>query len=176
MSLINASLLFGLGLAALPVILHMIMRAKPKRLEFPALRLLKNRKVSNSRRMQLRHLLLLILRSLLIAVLVLAIARPSLPAARYGLRWWEWMILTLTAATSIAAYFWLTHRVPGPRAACDDKDRRSKLRLWCVVLGTLAALLAVGIPWGLRVRGELSAPRNEATEDVPIAAVSHPAR
>ena len=171
MSLINASLLFGLGLAALPVILHMIMRAKPKRLEFPALRLLKNRKVSNSRRMQLRHLLLLILRSLLIAVLVLAIARPSLPAARYGLRWWEWMILTLTAATSIAAYFWLTHRVPGPRAACDDKDRRSKLRLWCVVLGTLAAMMAVGIPWGLRVRAELSAPRNEATEDVPIAAV-----
>ena len=81
MSLINASLLFGMVLAALPVILHMIMRAKPKRIEFPALRLLKTRKISNSRRMQLRHLLLLMLRSLLIAVLVLAIARPSLPAA-----------------------------------------------------------------------------------------------
>ena len=60
MSLINASLLFGMGLAALPVILHMIMRSKPKRIEFPALRLLKSRKVSNSRRMQLRHLLLLL--------------------------------------------------------------------------------------------------------------------
>ena len=101
MSLINASLLFGMGLAALPVILHMIMRSKPKRIEFPALRLLKSRKVSNSRRMQLRHLLLLILRSLLIAVLVLAIARPSLPAARYGLRWWEWMILCLAVSVWI---------------------------------------------------------------------------
>lgn len=172
MSLINASLLFGLGLAALPVILHMIMRAKPKRIEFPALRLLRTRKVSNSRRMQLRHLLLLILRSLLIAVLVLAIARPSLPAARYGLRWWEWIILALTAAASIAAYFWFTHRSAIQRAASfDQKERRGRLRLWCVVLGTLAAMIAVGIPWGLRVRAELSAPRNEATEDVPVAAV-----
>ena len=116
MSLINASLLFGLGLAALPVILHMIMRAKPKRIEFPALRLLKTRKISNSRRMQLRHLLLLILRTLLIAVLVLAIARPSLPAARYGLRWWEWMIMALTAAASIAAYFWLSQSAEIRRA------------------------------------------------------------
>ena len=172
MSLINASLLFGLGLAALPVILHMIMRAKPKRIEFPALRLLKTRKVSNSRRMQLRHLLLLILRSLLIAFVVLAIARPSLPAARYGLRWWEWMILALTAAASIAAYFWLTHRSTAQRiASFDQKERRGRLRTWCVVLGTLAAMIAVGIPWGLRVRAELSAPRNDATEDVPVAAV-----
>lgn len=172
MSLINASLLFGLGLAALPVILHMIMRAKPKRIEFPALRLLKTRKIANSRRMQLRHLLLLILRTLLIAVLVLAIARPSLPAARYGLRWWEWMILALTAAASIAVYFWLIQRAAMRRAASFDlKDRRGRLRLWCVVSGTLAAMTVVGIPWGLRVRAELSAPRNEATEDVPIAAV-----
>ena len=78
MSLINASLLFGIGLATLPVILHMIMRAKPKRIEFPALRLLKSRQTSNSRRMQLRHLLLLLLRTLLIAVLVLALPPTSL--------------------------------------------------------------------------------------------------
>ncbi len=172
MSLINASLLFGMGLAALPVILHMIMRAKPKRIEFPALRLLKTRRISNARRMQLRHLLLLILRTLLIAVLVLTIARPSLPAARYGLRWWEWMILALTAVAGIAAYYWLTHRAAMQgMATFDQKARRGRLRLWCVVLGTLAAMIAVGIPWGLRVRAELSAPRNEATENVPIAAV-----
>ena len=56
-------------------------------------------------------------------------------------------------------------------ASFDQKDRRGRLRLWCLVLGTLAAMVAVGIPWGLRVRAELSAPRNEATEDVPVAAV-----
>jgi hypothetical protein len=172
MSLINASLLFGMGLATLPVILHLIMRSKPKRIEFPALRLLKSRKVSNSRRMQLRHLLLLILRSLIIVMLVLAIARPSLPAARYGLRWWEWLILALTAAASVATYFWFTRRTALKQAASvDQRERRGKMRLWCVVLGALAAIIAVGIPWGLRVRAELASPRNEATEDVPIAAV-----
>ena len=172
MSLINASLLFGMVLAAVPVILHMIMRAKPKRIEFPALRLLKTRKISNSRRMQLRHLLLLMLRSLLIAVLVLAIARPSLPAARYGLQWWEWLILALTTAAGIVAYFWLAHRASMTHLpSFDQKERLGRVRLWCVVLGTLAAMIAVGIPWGLRVRAELSSPRNEATENVPVAAV-----
>ena len=172
MSLINASLLFGMGLAALPVILHMIMRSKPKRIEFPALRLLKSRKVSNSRRMQLRHVLLLILRTLLIVILVLAIARPSLPAARYGLRWWEWLILAATAAASVATYFWFSRRAAAKQAAAFDfKERRGKMRLWCVVGGALAAMIAVGIPWGLRVRAELASPRNEATENVPIAAV-----
>ncbi|HQZ68747.1 MAG TPA: BatA and WFA domain-containing protein, partial [Planctomycetaceae bacterium] len=172
MSLINASLLFGMGLAALPVILHLVMRAKPKRIEFPALRLLKTRKVSNARRMQLRHLLLLLLRSLLIAVLVLAIARPSLPAARYGLRWWEWLSLATVAALSAATYFWLTRQSSTPSiAAFDRKERRGRVRLWCVVLGTLAAMLAVGLPWGLRLQAELSSPRNEATENVPVAAV-----
>ncbi len=172
MSLINASLLFGMGLAALPVILHMIMRAKPKRIEFPALRLLKSRKVSNSRRMQLRHLLLLILRSLLILILVLAIARPSLPAARYGLRWWEWLILAVTAMVSCGIYFWFVRRSAARQAASFDfKERRGRTRMWCVVGGVLAAMFAVGIPWGLRVRAELASPRNEATENVPIAAV-----
>ena len=172
MSLINASVLFGLGLAALPVILHMIMRSKPKRIEFPALRLLKNRKISNSRRMQLRHFLLLLLRTLLIAVIVLAIARPSLPAARYGLRWWEWLILALTAMAGVVAYYVLTQRASIQHAASSDqKERRGRLRLWCVVFGALAAMIAVGIPWGLRVRAELATPGNEATEKVPIAAV-----
>lgn len=172
MSLINASLLFGIGLAALPVILHMMMRAKPKRIEFPALRLLKSRRTSNSRRMQVRHLLLLLLRTLLIAVLVLAIARPSLPAARYGLRWWEWLILASIGLISTLAYLSLRHRTSVRHAASFDlKERRSRLRLWSVVLGSLAAMIAVGIPWGLRVRGELATPGNEATENVPIAAV-----
>lgn len=171
MSLINASLLFGMGLAALPVILHLVMRAKPKRIEFPALRLLKMRKVANSRRMQLRHLLLLLLRSLLIMILVLAIARPSLPAARYGLRWWEWVILASVAAVSVATYFWLTRTSTQSQAAFDRKERRGRLRLWCVVLGVFAAMIAVGIPWGMRLRAELTAPRNEATENVPVAAV-----
>jgi len=172
MTLINASLLLGMVLAAVPVILHLVMRAKPKRLEFPALRLLKARRPSNARRMQLRHLLLLLLRALLIATLVLAIARPSLPAATYGLRWWEWLILAATGLVACGVYFWMNDREHRVAATAEElRQRRGRRRLWCVVAGTLAALIAVGIPWGLRVRAELLAPHNEASESVPVAAV-----
>src|SRR5262245_16101579 len=44
-------LLFGLFLVAIPVILHLLMRTKPKKLLFPALRLIQNRKRTNTRRM-----------------------------------------------------------------------------------------------------------------------------
>ncbi len=173
MTLINSTLLFGLVLASVPVILHMVMRAKPKRIEFPALRLLKTRQPSNARRMQLRHLLLLILRSLLIAVIVLAIARPSLPAARYGLRWWEWLALAIAIGGSVAAYTVLSGRTKknGTTLSVDIRERHERLRLWCVLGGLLAALFAVGVPWGLRVRAELTSPRPEATENIPVAAV-----
>jgi hypothetical protein len=172
MTLINSSLLIGMLLAAVPVILHLVMRAKPKRIEFPALRLLKARQPSNARRMQLRHLLLLLLRALLIAVVVLAIARPSLPAARYSLRWWEWMILILVTVASAGLYLAMTRTgSKWDKSSVDVRERRGKLRLWCVVGGLLAAMLAVGVPWGMRVRAELTSPRNEALENVPVAAV-----
>ena len=85
MSLLNPAILIGLGLVAIPVILHLLLRQKPKKLIFPAMRLIENRRKQNVRRMSLRHIWLLLLRMLVIGVLVLAIARPSLPAADYGL-------------------------------------------------------------------------------------------
>ena len=172
MTLINSTLIFGLVLATVPVILHMVMRAKPKRIEFPALRLLKARQPSNARRMQLRHLLLLILRSLVIAILVIAIARPSLPAARYGLRWWEWVILATAIAGSIVAYFLIARRGANRDVtSVDHRERKGRLRLWCLLGGIAATLIGVGIPWGLRVRAELLSPRPEASENIPVAAV-----
>ena len=172
MTLINSTLIFGLVLASVPVILHMVMRAKPKRIEFPALRLLKARQPSNARRMQLRHLLLLILRSLVIAILVIAIARPSLPAARYGLRWWEWAILATAIAGSTAAYFLFAARGANrDTASVEHRERKGRLRLWCLLAGIAATLIGVGIPWGLRVRAELLSPRAETSENIPVAAV-----
>lgn len=172
MTLINASMMMGLLLSAVPVVLHLIMRAKPKRIEFPALRLLRTRKPANSRKMRLRHWLLLILRSLLIAVVVVALARPSLPAARYGLRWWEWLLLSFVVGGTIAAYQLLNRNDPvGVETSAAVRDARYRRRVWCVAGGLLAALLAVGLPWGVRVRAELLAPRNDAMEDIPVAAV-----
>src|SRR5204863_6281640 len=69
---------------AIPVVLHLIMRQKPKHLVFPALRFVKERRQSNTRRLHLRHWLLLALRCAAILVPALALARPSVSSALWG--------------------------------------------------------------------------------------------
>ncbi len=78
MTFVTPALLAGGLLVAVPIVLHLIMRQKPKRLEFPALRFVAQRHETNQRRMRLRHLLLLLLRAGAIALLALALARPTL--------------------------------------------------------------------------------------------------
>lgn len=78
MTFLNTTLLAGAGLIVLPIVLHLIMRRKPKRLEFPALRFIQRRRDTSQRKLRLRHLLLLLLRAAAIALLALALARPSM--------------------------------------------------------------------------------------------------
>jgi hypothetical protein len=85
MTFIHGYLLGGLLLAGVPVLLHLIMRQKPKRLRFPAFRFLKARQRTNQRKMRLQHLLLLLLRMLVVAALCLALARPRVFSSRVGL-------------------------------------------------------------------------------------------
>lgn len=170
MTLINSPLLLGMLLAAVPVLLHMMMRARPKKIEFPALQLLRTRQSSNSRRMRIRHLLLLLLRMVVIAILVTALTRPSLPPARYGLRLWEWLALIGVVVAAYAVYRWLNTRT-SETAPHLLRERRGRLRLFSVLGGLLAAVLIVLVPWGLRVRAEVLSPRNEIAQNIPVAAV-----
>ena len=71
-------LLGGAALVAVPVVLHMMMRQKPMKREFPALRFLKARVIANRRRLRLNHLLLLAARMAALSLLALAMARPVL--------------------------------------------------------------------------------------------------
>jgi len=73
--------LAGTALVVLPIVLHLIMRRKPRHFEFPALRFVQKQHDTNQRRLQLRHLLLLALRMAVIALLALALARPSIKTA-----------------------------------------------------------------------------------------------
>ena len=172
MTLINASLIAGAIFAALPVLLHMIMKAKPKRVEFPALRLLQTRQTSNSRRMRIRHLLLLILRSLVVVLAVLALARPSLPAARYGLRWYEWCLLLAVVCAGVGVYLWRDRKLKSSIAAEHiQREKRATWKAAALIGSLLAVLIAVGIPWGLRVRSEMTAPVNALAAELPVAAV-----
>jgi hypothetical protein len=78
MTFVYPLLLGGLLLAGLPVLLHFLVRQKPKTLLFPAFRFLIQKQRSNTRNLRLRHLLLLLLRVALLLLICLALARPRL--------------------------------------------------------------------------------------------------
>ena len=85
------ALVLGLGgaLLTLPVVLHFLMQPKPKLLEFPALRFIRKRQLTNKSRMRLRHIVLLILRCLLILLMAAALAGPSVASREFG----QWVTL-----------------------------------------------------------------------------------
>jgi hypothetical protein len=72
--------LAGLGLAALPLLLHLFARREPPTVDFPAVRYLAETARAHQRRLHVQHWLLLALRTLLILLIVLAAAGPSLRA------------------------------------------------------------------------------------------------
>jgi hypothetical protein len=81
LSFLSPLLLGGATLVAAPIILHMVMRRTPVPHTFPALRFLQERAIANRRRLQVSHLLLLLLRMAAILLLALALARPVLRGA-----------------------------------------------------------------------------------------------
>jgi len=80
-SFLSPALIGGAALVVVPVVLHMIMRRKPVRREFPAIRFLRELERSNRRRLRVNNLLLLLLRMAAIACLAFAMARPTLRGA-----------------------------------------------------------------------------------------------
>jgi hypothetical protein len=83
MDFVTPVLLFGAAAAAVPVVLHLVMRQQPRHILFPALRFVQVRENANRRRMKLRHLLLLLLRVAAICLLALALARPSIKSGGF---------------------------------------------------------------------------------------------
>src|SRR5215218_252491 len=77
-SLINAGLAGGVALASVPVILHLFMKQTPKRIVFPALRLIRERHKRSRKKLRIKNWLLLLARMALLALMALALARPSL--------------------------------------------------------------------------------------------------
>ncbi|WP_169977043.1 BatA domain-containing protein [Tautonia rosea] len=79
-SLIHAGLAAGAALAVVPLIIHLVMRQTPKRIVFPALRLLQQRHQRSTKRLKVKNWLLLLARMALVALMALALARPALNA------------------------------------------------------------------------------------------------
>ena len=164
--------LFGLLLVAVPVILHLLMRTKPKKLLFPALRLIQNRRKTNTRRMRLRHIALLLLRMAMIGCLAFAVARPKVPAADYSLRGGDWLRLGLIVVAAASVYLgllalWKKRRIPTHELVY----RRSLLRAGIGTATLLALALAVAWPYQRRIAAAITQPTLAADEFLPVAAV-----
>ena len=84
MTFLHPLALVGLAAAAIPAVLHLLERRVPPEADFPPLRYLTEAERQNARRLKLRHLLLLILRTALIVLIVLAAARPLFPTQASG--------------------------------------------------------------------------------------------
>ncbi len=84
MTFLNPLVLLGLAAAAIPVLLHLLNLRKLKTIEFSTLAFLKELRQSSIRRLKLRQILLLIVRTLLIIFIVLAFARPALRGTILG--------------------------------------------------------------------------------------------
>src|SRR5918999_3020555 len=71
--------LAGLVAAAIPILLHLLARREPPTVVFPAVRYLVTTTREHQRRLKLQNWLLLLLRTLLVATLVMAAAGPTVP-------------------------------------------------------------------------------------------------
>lgn len=168
----NPMLLWAAGLAIVPIILHFLLRHKPKKLLFPALRLIQLRKKNNVRRMRLKHIWLLLLRILVIVLIVLALARPTLPAANYSPNGWELSTILAIILIGVAAYYAILYRWRQRRVANHDLTyRRTLLRAGTGVGMLLLFLLLFVWPYSKRVFAEIDAPPPDAAKNLPAAAV-----
>jgi hypothetical protein len=80
---VNPALLWGLLAAAIPIAIHLFFRRRPRPTPFPAIDFILRARRETERRLRLKRIVLFAARTLLLAALALALARPRLesPAA-----------------------------------------------------------------------------------------------
>lgn len=78
MTFLNPLVLLGLAAAAIPLIIHLFNFRRPKQVDFSSLAFLKELQKSTMQRVRIKQWLLLLLRTLALACLILAFARPTL--------------------------------------------------------------------------------------------------
>ena len=81
MSFLNPFMLFGLGAAALPVLIHLFSRRRAKDVPYPSIEFLELMKTDRMRRLRFRQMLALLLRTLAVIAVVLAFARPAVKSS-----------------------------------------------------------------------------------------------
>lgn len=150
----NALLLGGGLLVALPIIIHLAMRRKPRSLPFPAIRFIQQKHETNTRQLNLRHWMLLALRCLVVLLAVAVLARPSVAAASAG----NWILAGLLTLVAIIV-------ACGAAAAWSRKMHN----VWPISLSALAATLLLIAGWYALTASRSTNP-NFGNEEAPVAA------
>ena len=76
MTFINAIMVAGVAALAVPLVIHLFHRSRPKHIYWGAMHLLEEALLENKRRLNLENLLLLLIRCLIPTLLALSMARP----------------------------------------------------------------------------------------------------
>ena len=84
MTFLNPLVLIGLLAASIPIILHLLNLRKLRTIEFSTIDFLKELQKSTMRRIKVRQWLLLVLRTFLVILVVLAFARPAMKGTMAG--------------------------------------------------------------------------------------------
>jgi len=100
---LNPLFLFGLAAAAIPILIHLFTRRRPREMRFPSLEFLSEVNQSEIRRLRLRQWLLLLLRALAVAAIALAMARPALRGSAGGGRAATTVVVLLDRSGSMGA-------------------------------------------------------------------------
>ena len=152
--------MLGLGglMLSVPVLIHFLMQPKPVEVDFPALRFLKQKQLINRSRTRLRHILLLLLRCILIALLVLALAGPAVASQQFG-KWLTFGGISFIAAllAIVLAFSWFSG---------------SSNRVLNGVLGAFLALMLLLAGWyGLQLFDDDSSGQILGNAGEPVAAI-----
>jgi uncharacterized membrane protein len=84
MTFLNPAILIGLAAASIPILIHLLNLRKLKKIEFSTLHFLKELQKNKIRRVKLKQWLLLALRVMIILLVVIALARPTLEGVSIG--------------------------------------------------------------------------------------------
>lgn len=144
MSWLAPALLFGTGLAVVPLIVHLVGRHRTARVPFAALDFLLRANKTLARRLRFRQRLLLLLRTALVVALALMMAKPvwevasGLPALHLGK---QSVVLIIDDTPSM-------RRVAGQVTLLVRAKQRARELLRTIAAGSEVAVLSVSDPSG----------------------------
>jgi hypothetical protein len=171
MTFVFPLLLGGTALVGVPVLIHLLMRQKPKTLPFPAFRFLVQRHRTNQRKLRLRHLLLLALRIGLILFICLALTRPKVfnEALKLGADRPVAAVLVFDTSPSME---YTVSSAKGKLTRLDDAKRRGRELLDQLPDGSRILILDTADPV-LSGKGEWLTSRHQAGKRIDSLRLRH---